>query len=62
MEGDERFERVRIENLEDQIRVLLAAVNDLQRRVSSLDGEAAALAQRRIRAPIYASNDRTRGT
>ena len=38
-EGDPDFDKVRIDNLEEQVRELLTAVVDLQHRLSRVDGE-----------------------
>jgi hypothetical protein len=38
-EGDADFDKVRIDNLEQQVREIQTAVIDLQNRVSRVDGE-----------------------
>lgn len=38
-EGDPRFDRVRLDNLEDTMRELQRAIVDIQHRLSRLDGE-----------------------
>lgn len=39
-EGDSDFDKVRLDNLESQVRDLLTAIVDIQHRLTRLDGEA----------------------